>query len=273
MATSVELPVAAVCGQGASSKVDRIAVEEPLEIRLANGGGGARSLTLTMRTPGDDESLVRGFLFAEGIIRAADGVRSLRRLEENVVEVELRAEVGAALARAERRFTTTSSCGVCGKSSLEMLDVPLPPAPAPGEPVVDAQTLHALPALARAAQASFESTGGLHATALFDARGALVDLREDVGRHNAMDKLVGAALLAGRVPLAGHVVLVSGRASFELAQKAAMAGAPILAAVGAPSSLAVELAGRAGMTLVGFLRDRRFNVYTGLERVRETSAA
>lgn len=267
-----ELAAIAVTGLGASSKSDAVAVEEPLEIRLRARGAAPdepKSLCLTMRTPGDDEDLVHGFLLAEGIVKRAADIATVAKPEDDVVEVELASGVDAAMARAERRFTTTSSCGVCGKSSLDMLDIALP-RPAERDAIrVGARTIHSLPRKARDAQTAFASTGGLHATALFDAAGNLLDVREDVGRHNAMDKVVGAALRSGRVPLRGHVLLVSGRASFELVQKAAMAQAPVLCAVGAPSSLAVELAERAGMTLIGFLRDERFNVYCGGDRVVE----
>jgi FdhD protein len=273
MPTTLSLAVAAVEGTGALSKIDTLAVEEALEIRVQQAGGEPRSLTMTMRTPGDDAALAVGFLFAEGVIRGASDVVGVDRLGDRAVLVRLGPGARSAFARAERRFTTTSACGVCGKGSLDDLDVPLPARPLDASLVVPAAVLHQMPAKLRAAQTGFSSTGGVHATALFDAHGALLDVREDVGRHNAMDKLVGAELLAGRVPLSGRVLLVSGRASFELVQKAAMAECPLLAAVGAPSSLAVELAERSGMTLVGFLRDGRFNVYTHRSRIAETKDA
>jgi len=235
---------------------DYVAVEEPLEIRV----DGA-PLAVTMRTPGHDEELALGFLYGEGLI---DGVRDAGLTEDlavNTIEVAgpVHGDPGA------RRFYTTSSCGVCGKGALEEVAVHAEPA-APG-PRVDRALLAGLPDHLR--QPTFERTGGLHATGLFDAGGALLVVREDVGRHNAMDKVVGRALLDGRLPLHGHILCVSGRLSFELVQKAAVAGAPILVGVGAPSSLAVSLAAEHGMTLGGFARRGRVNVYTGAGRVRD----
>jgi len=234
---------------------DFVAVEEPLEIRV----DGA-PLAVTMRTPGHDEELALGFLYGEGLI---DGPRTAGLTEDfavNTIEVSgpLTSDPGA------RRFYTTSSCGVCGKGALEEVAVHAEPA-APG-PEIDRSLLAALPDHLR--QPTFERTGGLHATGLFDASGELLVVREDVGRHNAMDKVVGRALLDGRLPLHGYVLCVSGRLSFELVQKAAVAGAPILIGVGAPSSLAVGLAAEQGMTLGGFARRGKVNVYTGAERVR-----
>ena len=228
-----------------------------------------------MRTPGDDESLAVGFLLSEGIIRAARDVRRVRACGpgvgplqlHNVVRVELSDEVAVDMNRLERHFYTTSSCGVCGKTSLEALAVQGTPALPEDCPRIAAEVIHTLPERLRTAQAVFDRTGGLHAAALFNAAGEIVSVREDVGRHNAVDKLLGAAFLEGRIPLSDCGLLVSGRASFELVQKALMAGVPMLAAVGAPSSLAVELAARFRMTLIGFLRDGRFNVYSGKWRL------
>jgi FdhD protein len=233
---------------------DAVAVEEPLEIRV-----DGEALAVTMRTPGHDEELALGFLLGEGLIDGPRPVRPPADLAANVVEV------AGPLVRAPtaRRFYTTSSCGVCGRGALEEVAVhavPLPPGPR-----VPRALLAELPD--RLAQPEFARTGGLHATGLFERGGELVLAREDVGRHNAMDKVVGWALLDGRVPLHGMVLCVSGRLSFELVQKAAVAGAPILVGVGAPTSLAVELAADRGMTLCGFARDGRVNVYTGAERV------
>ncbi len=233
---------------------DAVAVEEPLEIRV-----DGEPLSVTMRTPGNDEELALGFLYGEGLI---DGPRRAGLSEElaaNVIEVE-----GPLLRDpGRRRFYTTSSCGVCGKGALE--EVAVASAPLGPGPEVARELLAALPdALA---QPAFERTGGLHATGLFDAAGALLVSREDVGRHNAMDKVVGHALLDGLVPLGGRILCVSGRLSFELVQKAAVAGAPILVGVGAPSSLAIELAADRGMTLCGFAREGRVHVYAGADRV------
>jgi FdhD protein len=234
---------------------DLVAVEEPLEIRV----DGA-ALAVTMRTPGHDEELALGFLYGEGLI---DGPRSAGLTEDFAVNT---IEVAGPLTHdpGARRFYTTSSCGVCGKGALE--EVAVHAEPAASGPVVERALLARLPDQLR--QPTFERTGGLHATGLFDERGALLLVREDVGRHNAMDKVVGRALLDGLLPLHGRIMCVSGRLSFELVQKAAVAGAPMLVGVGAPSSLAVSLAGDRGMTLGGFARRGRINIYTGAERVR-----
>jgi FdhD protein len=254
---------------------DLVAVEEPLEIRL-----GAKSISVTMRTPGHDFELAAGFLFAEGILRAADQIREIRwshnesgnpRQLGNSVTIELNPGVEVDLDRLERHFYTTSSCGVCGKASIEAIIQSTAAqgcaAPACDAPVVEKSVIHCLPEALRRAQPVFERTGGLHAAALFSPDGTLEILREDVGRHNAVDKLIGAELLARHMPLSERLLFVSSRASFELVQKAVMAGIPILAAVGAPSSLAVETALRFQMTLVGFVRDRRFNIYSGASRI------
>ena len=239
-----------------------------MEIRVDEPGGAQRAVAVTMRTPGHDFELAAGFLFTEGIIAPADlrGVRycDVPREEQhyNVVTVA----VGRPLPDlAARSFYTTSSCGVCGKASLEALDVQCAPV-APG-PVVEPELLTSLPEELRRVRRVFDRTGGLHAAALFDTEGALRSSREDVGRHNAVDKVVGAELMAGSLPLSDHVLLVSGRASFEIVQKAAVAGVPIVCAVSAPSSLAVDAARRFGVTLVGFLREQRFNVYSHSERI------
>lgn len=241
---------------------DEVAVEEPLEIRV----DGA-PLSVTMRTPGHDEELALGFLHGEGLLAAADAadraVGPTADLAANVVDVE-----GPLLRDpGERRFYTTSSCGVCGKGALEQVAVQAPAA-APG-PLVARSLLAKLPERLRDAQPAFSRTGGVHATGLFDAAGELLVVREDVGRHNAMDKVVGRALLDGLVPLHERILCVSGRLSFELVQKAAVAGAPILVGVGAPSSLAISLATDRGMTLCGFARGGGLNVYTGPARVAE----
>jgi FdhD protein len=260
-----------VAGSRTTVQPDELAVEEPLEIRLACDQGGRRvrrGISVTMRTPGRDAELAIGFLFTEGILDAPEQVESVEDWGPgNVVRVELKPGVDVDLARLERHFYTASSCGVCGKASIDAVRVDPRTAPIAGRPMVEAAVIHRLPEGLRAAQGVFDRTGGLHAAALFEPGGRLIDLREDVGRHNALDKLIGAAFLAGRTPLSDAILLVSGRASFELVQKAAVAGIAVLAAVGAPSSLAVELAREVGMTLVGFVRSDRFNIYAGPERI------
>jgi FdhD protein len=249
-------------------RADRLATEEPMEIRVDEPGGEQRTIAVTMRTPGHDFELAAGFLFTEGLIDPGDlhGVRYCDVPREEQHYNVVTAAVGRPLPDlAARAFYTTSSCGVCGKASLEALDVQCAPV-APG-PEVAPEVLTALPEELRRVQRVFDRTGGLHAAALFDADGKLLSSREDVGRHNAVDKLVGAELMAGNLPLAGRILLVSGRASFEIVQKAAVAGIPIVCAVSAPSSLAVDAARRFGMTLVGFLREQRFNVYSHAERI------
>jgi FdhD protein len=261
-----------------STRADRVAVEEPLEIRIAFStpdGRATRSISITMRTPGNDSELAVGFLYSESIVtRAADivaiescGPPAPDTGNFNVVRVELAAGVEVDLGRLQRHFYTTSSCGVCGKTSLDALRVlglePL----SRGGFAIHAETLTRVPRALRTAQDTFEETGGLHAASAFDAKGELAVTMEDVGRHNAVDKVVGALLLAGRLPAGDLGLMVSGRASFELMQKALVAGIPLLAAVGAPSSLAVSLADEFDMTLVGFLRGETFNIYAGEERV------
>ncbi len=251
---------------------DLLAVEEPLLIELAHDRDGGRvtdSVAVTMRTPGHDAELALGFLWAEGILARADELLGAPEIvDANTVRVALRAGVPVDLRRLERHFHVTSSCGVCGKTSLEALAAARPIALPPARPMVDAATLHTLPDALRAAQDVFARTGGLHAAALFAPDGALRCVREDVGRHNAVDKVVGRLLLDGALPMPDGVLLVSGRASFELVHKQLAAGIPVLAAVGAPSSLAVETAQAYDATLVGFVRQQRFNVYAGAARIR-----
>jgi FdhD protein len=261
---------------------DLLAVEEPLEIRIlrADHAAGAvdqaaRRVSVTMRTPGADFELAAGFLYGEGLIGGADQVGAIRYCTDaeqryNVVNVVLAPGMEWDPALLSRNFYTTSSCGVCGKASIEAV-MGTTCARVAGGPTVDPALLVALPARLREAQRVFERTGGLHAAAQFTADGEMVRIREDVGRHNALDKLVGAALLNGELPLAESIVLVSGRLSFELVQKAARAGVPVLAGVSAPSSLAVELAEQVGMTLAGFVRDSGFNVYAGGARIARRS--
>lgn len=275
----VEAPVWRVNGGVPYAEADLIAVEEPLEIRLGYEDAATclvRPISVTMRTPGHDVELAVGFLFTEGIIKTFGDVESIRHTgpsggkknNRNVVTVKLKPGVVFDAGRLERHFYTASSCGVCGKTSLDALEMAACPSLPEDQPMLTAEVIHRLPAALREAQAVFERTGGLHAAALVDAEGRILATREDIGRHNAVDKLIGAQVLDGRLPLHAGILLVSGRASFELTQKALMAEIPVLAAVGAPSSLAVELAQRFGMTLLGFVRNGRFNVYSGSNRVR-----
>jgi FdhD protein len=253
---------------------DDVATEEPLEIRLVTPQE-TRTLAVTMRTPGADFELATGFLFGEGIIRSREDIQTIaycvdREMDEaqryNVVTVTLRRAPQRDLPLLDRHFVVSSACGVCGKANLDALEVD-GVRPVSSAARVTPAYITSLPDQLREAQRLFESTGGLHAAALFDLDGKLLAVREDVGRHNAMDKLIGWAVMQGHVPLEQHVVLVSGRSSFELVQKALVAGIPTLCAISAPSSLAVDVARRFGMTLVGFLRDDHFNIYCGQERI------
>ncbi|MEY9967386.1 FdhD protein [Streptacidiphilus sp. MAP12-16] len=259
-------------GPRSGARPDTLAAEEPLEIRI-NGV----SLTVTMRTPGDDFDLVAGFLVSEGLVAEAAALASLRycagtdadgRNTYNVIDAALPGR-SAPPVSLHRNLLTSSACGICGKETIDAIRTRVPQAEAlAADPLrIAPDILYGLPDTLRAAQKVFDSTGGLHAAGLFTAGGELLCLREDVGRHNAVDKVVGWALRADLLPLRGQLLLVSGRASFELTQKAAMAGLPLLAAVSAPSSLAVDLATELGLTLVGFLRDRSANVYAGAERI------
>ena len=248
---------------------DDLATEEPMEIRVDEPGAEQRNVAITMRTPGNDFELAAGFLFTEGLITSQADIKNIRycsvpREEQhyNVVSVAVTRRLEF---EAQRNFYATSSCGICGKASLDLIDVQC--APIPDGPVVPAATITGLPEELRQAQSLFDRTGGLHAAALFDPAGQLVGVREDVGRHNALDKLIGSELLAGHLPLSESILLVSGRTSFEIIQKAATAGIPIVCAVSAPSSLAVDAARRFGLTLVGFLRGERFNTYTRADRL------
>ena len=265
-------------GDAAELRDDVVAVEEPMEIRVMSGPDRrTKSVSVTMRTPGHDFELAVGFLYAEGLLRNEREIDAIAfcgppppgKAQSNIVRVELDPRVDLDLVKLQRNFYSTSSCGICGKASLDALDFEGYEAPPAGKPEVAASVIHGLPARLRDAQGVFDRTGGLHAAGLFDAEGNLLVCREDVGRHNAVDKLVGAQVLAGAMPLFDRVLVVSGRVSFEITQKALAAGVSCLVAVGAPSSLAVEMATRFGMTLVGFARDGRFNVYAGPERIRE----
>ncbi len=250
---------------------ERLATEEPMEIRAGGPGQEPVGVAVTMRTPGHDFELAVGFMVGEGLIHGRHEVASVRYCDLPPEEPQLYNVVSVFLTvpfdpgGAERRFYTTSSCGICGKASLDQVEVHCAAIP-PGEPL-PASVVVSLPDTLRRAQRIFEQTGGLHATGLFDLGGTLLTLREDVGRHNAVDKVVGHALRSGMLPLRGTILVVSGRASFELVQKAVMAGIPLPAAVSAPSSLAVDLAAESGLTLVGFLRGASMNVYTGAERL------
>ena len=286
-----EFPVDRFDGTCSRSVRDVLAVEEPLEIRLVYGERSrreAKSISVTMRTPGHDAELAAGFLLTEGVIRDGTEIARIHSSREdastrtnddaaaqtvhaggeaaNYVTVELEPEVEVALATLERNFYTTSSCGVCGKASLLALRAVCPPR-IESSFAMRASTLYELPHGLRESQGVFDRTGGLHAAALFNGEGELDLLREDVGRHNAVDKLIGTALLADRIPLRDRMLMLSGRASFELVQKAVMGGIAMIAAVGAPSSFAVQVAKEFDVTLVGFLREDHFNVYHGAGRV------
>ncbi|WP_089130255.1 formate dehydrogenase accessory sulfurtransferase FdhD [Tolypothrix sp. NIES-4075] len=253
------------------SKLDQLTTEEPLEIRLVCP---QKTIAVTMRSPGADFELAAGFLYNEGVIYSRKDIQRISYCVEgeqryNIVNVALTEGLIPDLQPLERHFYTTSACGVCGKASLEALrlrsgSVILP------VPTITPEIIYSLPEKLRSAQAIFTATGSLHAAALFDAQGNLLKLREDIGRHNALDKLIGSALLADELPLNDRILMVSGRSSFEILQKSTVAGIPIVCAVSAPSSLAVSVALEFGITLIGFLREERFNVYSGLERICTT---
>ena len=287
----IDTPIDRLTGLDAQTAWDAVALEEPLEIRLVYGPANARatkSISVTMRTPGNDDELAAGFLMTEGVIGDATDIEKIvsaaekpgpaateqkhlgelhDRPQRNVVLVELAPAIKVNLASLERNFYTTSSCGICGKASLLALQTVCPPRRV-NTFSIDAEVLYSLPARLREAQSVFDRTGGLHGAGLFDASGKLLALREDVGRHNAVDKLVGAEFLADRTPLRDSLLLLSGRASFELLQKAVMSGVSMIAAIGAPSSLAVAVAKEFDMILVGFLREGRMNIYHGTRHIR-----
>ena len=260
-----------------TSLTDELAIEEPLEIQLLFGPANQRarkSISVTMRTPGYDFDLAAGFLLTEGIIQSGADIQKVAYAHspdpeqfENTVVVVLHHTVEVDLNQLERHFYTSSSCGICGKASIDAITVKSIPKLLPATPKISAVLLHQLPNHLREVQAVFDKTGGLHAAALFDWNGKLISWREDVGRHNAVDKLIGEQVLKNNLPLSESLILVSGRASFELIQKSLTAGIPMLATVGAPSSLAVQLAEAHKMTLVGFLRNEQYNVYCGAERI------
>ena len=260
--------VVKVRDHAASECLDYLAVEEPLEIRL-----GGINLSVTMRTPGDDEELVAGFLFSEGIIASADDIDVIARYrgpdgdpdDGNVMNVLLKGEMRVAKDRLRRNFVASSSCGLCGKATIDAIRATLPPVQS--DIVISVDRLNRLGAVMHDAQSTFEKTGGLHAAGLFDADARMIVLREDIGRHNAVDKVIGHRVLARSMPLDRHVLMVSGRVSFEILQKALTARIPVIVAVSAPSSMAVQMALAADMTLIGFARNGGFNLYAGAHRV------
>ena len=273
MPTTVSTQIKKITTDSVTEARDLLAAEEPLEIRVEYGTTKSKitkSVSVTIRTPGIDFELAAAFLFTEGVIKSFGeivSIKSVSKGNENIVCVSLHEKVDLNIAKLERNFYTTSSCGVCGKASIEAVRTACNIPESFDKLRISAGLLYGLPGLLRTQQSVFENTGGLHACGLFDMDGNLKIMREDVGRHNALDKLVGAALEMGLLPLENYVLLLSGRASFELVQKAVMAGIKIVAAVGAPSSLAAEVAEEWGMTLIGFLRGERFNIYSGAERV------
>ncbi len=260
-----------IVAEGATTRqTDVVSMEEPLEIRLEHGPADARTqlpVAITMRTPGDDAALALGFLHGEGVIRSAADISSVEQADANVVTVALSPSLEIDPERFKRNTYTTSSCGICGKASIEAVHLHIPDRAGQDAFAIDSGSLGALPRALRSRQEAFAQTGGIHASATFDSAGRIERVAEDVGRHNALDKLVGRYFADGHLPLAGLGLLFSGRASFELIQKAAMAGCPFVAAIGPPSSLAVELAAEQRMTLVGFLREDRSNIYTLPHRV------
>jgi len=278
--SSLAIDVSKVSGDQRVSKADSVAVEEPLEIQLsypAAEGAAAKSISITMRTPGDDADLAVGFLYTEAIIQSANQVASVEHCDapaddtglRNIIRVTLNPDVDVDLGRLQRHFYTTSSCGVCGKASLEALRV-TGQTPLSDKAVTFSRSIIVgMPDKLAAQQRVFTKTGGLHAAAVFDQAGEILFAKEDVGRHNAVDKVIGALLLDAKLPANDLGLMVSGRASFELMQKTLVAGIPLLAAVSAPSSLAVQMASEFGMTLIGFLRNEKFNIYTGEQRVIE----
>lgn len=269
---TLKLKVKRIIGDNWIECDDLLVIEEPLEIRLQHGpteGRVQNNISVTMRTPGNDKELALGFLFTEGIIRNFGDVKMV--IEEaqgpNILLVILKENIKALLPQ-NRNFYATSSCGVCGKASIEAITTVSVFPDESKDMVVNKELFFRLKEQLVSHQSIFESTGGIHASALFDVKGQLTGVREDVGRHNALDKLIGAAFLENRLPLSDHILLLSGRASFELVQKAYMAGIKIIAAIGAPSSLSVQLAEQHNISLIGFLKNTRLNVYAGFERIR-----
>ena len=267
-----------VSAQSHLEQEDQLAIEEPLEIQIEYGATDSRqrkNISITMRTPDNDAELALGFLFTEGIIKSYSQIKKIHHIprwdpepEENTILVELQEDIEIDLKKLERHFYTTSSCGVCGKASIEAIQTQDFSELPNQAPIFEDHQIHYFPNVLLEQQSVFANTGGLHAAALFDTSGKLHLLREDVGRHNAVDKLVGAALMADLIPLHNYLIMLSGRVSFELIQKSVMAGISILAAVGAPSSLAVQMAEEVGMTVLGFVREERFNIYSHRQRVK-----
>ena len=265
-----DISVLRITRETVDSGRDRVAIEEPLEIGLSYHDGDRQVhqvISITMRTPGEDAELALGFLLTEGIVEELNQVEAISSRRDNRIDVTLVSALQPDVTRLQRNFYATSGCGVCGKASIEALRTIGAEKLPSGSMRVDRPTLQGLPGALSESQAVFKQTGGLHAAALFDSSGKLLRVREDVGRHNALDKLIGACLRAGEAPLRERILLLSGRISFELVQKAVRAQVPVVAAIGAPSSLAIELATEYGVTTVGFLRDNRFNVYSGRDRI------
>ena len=251
---------------------DKVAVEEPLQIQLVYStatGQMLKNIAVTMRTPGNDEELAAGFLFTEGIIKSASDISGIKHAHanENLVQVILKENVIPHIGNAARNFYTTSSCGICGKASIDTINTISQYGEVKNKSVINASVFYGLQNELKKQQKVFEDTGGIHASAFFDVKEKFIMLREDVGRHNALDKIIGASLLNNQLPLNNCILLLSGRASFELLQKAVMAGIKIIASVGAPSSLAVEMARENDVTLTGFLKEDRFNIYSGKKRI------
>ncbi len=263
-----------IASDGMTEATDLVAVEEPLEIQLSYSTATRqmkRNIAVTMRTPGNDKELAAGFLFTEGIIENQEAIKEIDHVaaDENRVLVTLHENIIPVLNKADRNFYSTSSCGICGKASIDAIRTTIVYENEPDDISVKAELLYNLQDALRKQQQVFQNTGGIHASALFTLKGELIILSEDVGRHNALDKVIGTAMTTGMLPLHKCILLLSGRASFELLQKAAMAGIKIVVAVGAPSSLAVELAKETGITLIGFLRNDRFNLYSGEQRIMQ----
>ncbi len=271
MSSTIKIKIDKLTPAGLNSEEDLLAIEEPLEIRISyfkNNNRKEYNLSITMRTPGEDSELALGFLFTEGIIDSMDQVLSINSFSENTITIAFTENVIFDIKKLEKHFYTSSSCGICGKTSIEAIRTIKSSTTNNKTLIVNSTVIQNLPSALRRKQNIFEQTGGLHASAIFNPEGELILLCEDVGRHNALDKLIGSALKTNILPLEQYILLLSGRASFELIQKATMAGITIVASIGAPSSLAVELANEREMTLIGFLRNKQFNIYCGKERIK-----